>query len=69
MDMVIKRASALEPGDSLVSHDVEVTVLGYPEMHKDLFGRPEQRVWARREDTAEEGYLLYGLGAHIEVSP
>lgn len=32
-----------------------------------LAGRPCIKVWVRREDTGEEGYVLCGPGGHLDV--
>jgi hypothetical protein len=32
-----------------------------------LAGRPCIKVWIRREDTGEEGYVLYGPNGYVEI--
>lgn len=43
--------------------DVTVEILRERDADRvDLFGRPLQSWWARREDTGAEGYLDFGFG-------
>ena len=62
----------LWPGDTFAysrfGYNVQITVLRLPQGHEDMFGRDELKVWCRREDTGQEGWVLYGFGADIELT-
>ncbi len=52
----------LKPGDRLLVQDVVTTVLRHDPPTTDRFGRTLNVLWARREDTGQEGRMLYGSG-------
>lgn len=56
-----RRADSLRPGETFVFRDTTVTVLRRDPETKDRFGRRMQVLWCRREDTGEEGRVLFGL--------
>lgn len=60
IEETVKRADALTEGDRFMVGDVEVLVLSEdPEPWVDLFGRDMVRVMARRNDTGDEGWVLF----------
>ena len=52
--------SSLTPGGRFRYAGVWVTVLRAPEPTTDTFGRDMVRVWAKRDDTAAEGWMTFG---------
>lgn len=55
--------SSLTPGGRFPYASTWVTVLRAPEPATDIFGRPMVRVWAKRDDTGAEGWMLFGPDA------
>lgn len=59
----------IEPGDLVAggSDDIPCRIIHGPVPGTDLFGRDTLRFWARREDTGEEGWLIYGPTGFVTV--
>jgi hypothetical protein len=61
--------STFGPGDAYLrghgASAVLVTILRPAEPCKDRFGRDMVQFWARREDTGEEGYVVFGPAAVV----
>lgn len=62
-------ARDLHPGVRVTYADTPCTVLSVPTTKADRFGRPTLCVLARREDTGEEGTILYGEDAQAWLAP
>lgn len=65
------RADAIEPGMVIAGGPDRVPSLvlrveAGVETIAPLAGRPCLKVWVRREDTGEEGFVLYGLEGEAE---
>jgi hypothetical protein len=65
-----KRVHELTPGDHLsiefMDGDVECKILRPAGPSLDLFGRTMWKVWAKRLDTDQEGWLTYG--PHVDIT-
>jgi hypothetical protein len=49
--------------------DVLVTILRDAEPCKDQFGRDMRKFWARREDTKQEGFMIFGPNGTARAAP
>jgi hypothetical protein len=50
-------------GDTFIFNDVSVEIISSKQPHVDPFGREQIKFLARRADTGQEGYMIYGPGA------
>ncbi len=67
---IIIEGDDLHAGVVVVYSGVRTTILGdKPEPAKDFFGRDMKRIFARREDTGAEGYLMFGPGGGYVLCP
>jgi len=57
----------MRAGDRVRWFGVPLTIMRDAEECRDIFGRTEMRYWAKREDTAEEGYVHCGLSAVLDL--
>lgn len=61
---VIRWPDWYERPDCTVTRPPELT----HETIEPLRGRPAIRIWIRRTDTNDEGYVLFGPGAEVDIS-
>ena len=59
------RAADVPEGHAFTYHDVPCVALRAPEPTKDRFGRDMVKIYTRRLDTSEEGYVIYGPDARV----
>ena len=53
----------LHPGDQVIYREVLCTILHDAQIKPDLFGRDMMHFCAQREDTKEQGDIIYGPSA------
>lgn len=56
----------LRPRDTFYRDNIKVTVIGPVQNVTDLFGRAMIRYWCSREDTGDEGWMVFGPGGVVE---
>lgn len=58
--------TTIEIGDQFISsHGPTIELMREPETYQDRFGIERLRLWCKRIDTGEEGWVFYGYGAMV----